>query len=164
MGNVATLYFYGLGVPQSYSEAAQLRQVAARESNADAQNKLGAMYNDGRGLAQDPHRAGELFRQAAEQGYAPAMVNLGRMYTEAIGVKRDDIYGYALIRTAINIGVPAGMNELALYELGAAGARLPPKQLALAQQIASQLSVSRSARTALSPSATDGATTVAWRW
>jgi hypothetical protein len=70
--------------------------------------------------------------------------------------------GVAWIRAAINIGV-ADMNEIAFYELGAAGARLGPKQLALAQQVANQLPVSRSARPSLGSSATDGANKLAWR-
>jgi hypothetical protein len=69
----------------------------------------------------------------------------------------------AWIRAAINSGVPAGMNEIAFHELGAAGARLGPKRLALAQQVANQLPVSRSAQPSRRSSATDGAKKLAWR-
>ena len=114
-------------------------QAAAQQGAADAQNKLGAMYNDGLGVAQDQRKARDLFRQSAGQGYPPAMVNLGRMYTEAIGGERDEIRGFAWIQAAINVGVPASMTELAYFELGAATARLNRRQLARAQQMARQL-------------------------
>jgi uncharacterized protein len=122
----------------------KLLQAPAHEGFADAQTKLGAMYDDGLGVAQDHQRARELFKQAADQGYTPAMVDLGRMYVEAIGGKRDDIQGYALIRAGIDLGVPAELHAIAFYELGEAGARLSRQQLAHARDMAHQLTGSRS--------------------
>jgi uncharacterized protein len=139
------MYFYGLGVPKSFPHAAKLLKVAVQKGNADAENKLGAMYNDGLGLTQDHRMARELFRQSAEQGYPPGMVNLGRMYAEAIGGDRDEVRGFAWIQAAIDVGVPASMRELAYFELGAATARLDRHQLARAQQMASQLTAPASA-------------------
>jgi len=47
--------------------------------------------------------------------------------------------GYALIRAGIDLGVPGSLEQVAFYELGAAGARLHPHQLASAQRMASAL-------------------------
>jgi TPR repeat protein len=58
----------------------------AEEGNAEAQNKLGALYRDDRSVLKDDAQAVAWFRKAAEQGYAPAEANLADMYFEGKGV------------------------------------------------------------------------------
>jgi uncharacterized protein len=133
--NVATLYFYGLGVPQDYAKAAEILKAVAEHGDPAAMNKLGAMHQDGLGVTKDLPLARELFKRAAEQGYSPAMMNLGRVYANAHEGKELEIRGYALLRAAIDRGLPSSMMPVAYYELGAAAARLSPKELKKAQEM-----------------------------
>jgi TPR repeat protein len=48
--NVATAYYTGLGVRQSYPEAAKWFHLAANNGDADAMNMLGLMYAQGLGV------------------------------------------------------------------------------------------------------------------
>jgi TPR repeat protein len=144
MNNIATMYFHGLGVPQSYEETVKWLRLAVKQGDATAQNRLGALYDDGLGVRKDPHEAFELFSLAAEQGYAPAMANLGRAYARGNGVKRDQIRAYALISAAVEIGVLPGDRDAALYELGALSQRLDAKQIDRAQADARALVETRS--------------------
>lgn len=139
LGNIATLYFYGWGVPQSYEEAAKILQLAVDAGDPDAQNKLATLYDDGLGVTRDHGQAFELYRRAAAQGYTPAMANLGRMYIEARGVERNDVRGYALLRAALDAGIPQSMQAMANQELHAATARLDEEHLANARKVSKRL-------------------------
>jgi TPR repeat protein len=119
--------------------------AARREAgDAAAQNKLGALYDDGLGVPKSAHDAFELFNLAAAQGYAPGMANLGRAYARGNGVKRDEIRAYALLSAAVEIGMPRGERDAALFELGALSQRLSTKQLDRAQADARALLDTRS--------------------
>jgi TPR repeat protein len=133
MNNIATLHFHGLGVPQNYEEAVKWLRLAVEKGDAAAQNRLGAMYEEGLGVQQSAHDAFELFSRAAAQGYGPGIANLGHAYAAGSGVKRDEIRAYALITAAIQIGVPRGQREAAIYELGALSQRLDARQVERAQ-------------------------------
>jgi uncharacterized protein len=149
LNNIATLHFHGLGVPQSYEEAVKWLRLAVKQGDAAAQNRLGAMYEDGRGVPKSTHDAFELFSLAAAQGYAPGMANLGHAYAGGSGVKRDETRAYALISAAIEIGVPRGQREAAIYELGALSQRLDAKQVERAQADARALLETRSKETSV---------------
>jgi TPR repeat protein len=41
MNNIATMYFHGLGVPQSYQETAKWLRLAVKQGDASAENRLG---------------------------------------------------------------------------------------------------------------------------
>jgi TPR repeat protein len=144
MNNIATLHYHGLGVPQSYEESAKWLQLAVKQGDAAAQNKLGTMYDDGLGVPRSAHDAFELFDRAAGQGYAPGMANLGRAYAKGSGVKRDEIRAYALISAAVRIGMRPSERDAALYDLGALSQRLGTKQLERAQADARALLETRS--------------------
>ena len=58
---------------------------AAEQGDAQAQNKLGEMYDNGLGVRQDDAEAVRWYRQAAEQGHAVAQKNLGEMYDNGRG-------------------------------------------------------------------------------
>jgi hypothetical protein len=151
MNNIATMYFHGLGVPQSYEEAVKWLHQAIQKGDAVAQNKLGAMYEDGLGVEKSAHEAFEMFDLAATQGYAPGMANLGRAYARGNGVKRDEIRGYALINAALEIGLPRGDRDAALYELGALSQRLNARQLEQAQADTRTLMETRSKQSTVGP-------------
>jgi TPR repeat protein len=60
--------------------AMRLLRPLAEEGHADAQTRLGAMYDNGNGVAQDYAEAVKWYRKAADQGYADAQNRLGLMY------------------------------------------------------------------------------------
>ena len=63
----------------------------AEQGNADAQNRLGWMYDYGRGVPQDDVEAAKWYRKAAEQGNDLAQNSLGGMYYFGKGVPQDDV-------------------------------------------------------------------------
>lgn len=101
------------GVAQNYAEAFKWFKLAAENRNADAQFKLGMMYEEGRGVAQDYAEAVQWYQHAAAQGHATAQYKLGVMYEEGRGV--DQNYDKALLfyRPAAAQG-----NADAWYKLG----------------------------------------------
>ena len=90
----------------------QLRQ-AAEQGDAEAQNKLGAMYANGERVPEDAREAVKWFRKAAEQGFASAQYNLGLMYDNGEGVPEDDREAAKWLRKAAEQG-----DASAQYNLG----------------------------------------------
>ena len=82
-------YYYGRGVRQDYSKAAEYYRKAAAYGHAEAQFRLGCMFQWGQGVSENLSEAYRLCRSAAEHGYAPAQHQLGFMYHSGIGVKKD---------------------------------------------------------------------------
>jgi TPR repeat protein len=72
-----------------YATALQLWRPLAEQGVADAQYKLGVMYDTGQGVPQDYAEAVKWYRMAAEQGEAYAQANLGLMYHEGRGLPQD---------------------------------------------------------------------------
>jgi uncharacterized protein len=62
------LYKKGLGVEQSFEEAARLSRLGVDSGNAGAQNELGILYKNGQGVGQSFEEAARLFRLAADSG------------------------------------------------------------------------------------------------
>ena len=87
--DIATSYYYGLGKPQSYEEAAIWYQRAAEQGHAKAQHNLGCMYNYGQGVPKDYEEAAKWYRKAAKQGNLQAQSDLNFMYR--IGRIKPDI-------------------------------------------------------------------------
>jgi hypothetical protein len=67
------------------NEVAEYR-TRAEQGDADAQNKLGALYYTGKGVPKDYGEAVRWYRKSAEQGYAKAEFNLSYMYQHGKGV------------------------------------------------------------------------------
>ncbi len=72
-----------------YATALQELRPLAEQGNADAQHRLGAMYEDGKGVPQDYAEAVKWHRKAAEQGHGDAQFSLGAMYLSGRGVPQD---------------------------------------------------------------------------
>ena len=70
-------------------QAAASFEQAAKQGNADAQYKLGVMYENGQGVEQDYRRAAQWYEKAALQGHAQAQYQLGNLYLEGLGVAED---------------------------------------------------------------------------
>lgn len=65
----------------------QALRLAARLGDAEAQFRLGEMYEKGEGVEQDYEHAAELYLEAARQGNADAQNNLAFMYFKGEYVK-----------------------------------------------------------------------------
>lgn len=75
---------------QDFDKAAQLLQPLAEKSNvAQAQEKIGRLYQRGKGLPKDAGKAAEWYLKAAQQGDGAAAARLGSMYRIGEGVPRD---------------------------------------------------------------------------
>jgi S1-C subfamily serine protease len=107
------MYYTGEGVPQNLPEAVKWLAKAARQGDAAAQYRLGAMYSEGRGVATDEKEAAKWLGKAAEQGHVYAQVNLGRKYHTGRGVEQDHSKAATWFRKAAEQG-----NVDAQYLLG----------------------------------------------
>jgi len=74
-------------------EIAKQREAASK-GEADAQLKLGLIYEQGRGLAQNYGEAMRCYKQAAEQGSDEAQFRLGGLFEKGLGMTAD--FGQAL--------------------------------------------------------------------
>jgi len=95
-----------------YATALQLRRPLAEQGDAQAQFRLGIMYDSGTGVPQDHVEARKWYREAAEQGYALAQFYLGKSYTDP-GALQDYSEAVKWYHKASQQG-----NALAQYELG----------------------------------------------
>src|SRR5438105_15119270 len=78
---LATLYFFGQGVPQNYAIAAKWQQLAAEQSNVPfLQQIVGHNFLYGRGETRNGIEAIKWLRKAADQDFSPAQLDLGRAY------------------------------------------------------------------------------------
>ena len=77
-----------------YDTAMRELRPLAEQGNADAQSKLGVMYDNGRGVPKDDKEAVRWYRMAAEQGNADAQSKLGAMYYTGRGVPKDYVLAY----------------------------------------------------------------------
>ena len=78
----------------NFEEAARLYRLSADKGNANAQIKLGLMYEIGFGIRQDYKEAVRLYTLSANQGNAKGQLHLGLMYVMGQGVKLDKTKAY----------------------------------------------------------------------
>jgi uncharacterized protein len=83
-----------MGVPQDDKEAFRWFRLAAETGWADAQTKLGEIYQNGWGVPKDYDEAVKMYRLAATQGNATAQSSLGGMYANGQGVPQDYVLSY----------------------------------------------------------------------
>jgi TPR repeat protein len=117
---LGVLYHAGQGVLRDYGRARELYERAAAQGNADAQNRLGWLYEKGlgvpyqagRGVLHDYVRARELYEQAAAQGHARAQTNLGLLYQRGLGVPKDYVRAREWYEKAAAQGFAEAQNNL----------------------------------------------------
>lgn len=91
---------------------------------ADAQFKLGVMYDEGRGVLTDDSQAVIWYRKAAEQDDPKAQVNLGIMFANGEGVPKDETQALFWYRKAAEQGYTIGQILLATAYRNGEGAPL----------------------------------------
>ncbi len=67
---------------RDYAGAVPLLAPLAESGDAEAQFRLGTLYQTGRGIEQDTRRAADYFAAAAQQGHAEAQVQYGILLLE----------------------------------------------------------------------------------
>lgn len=107
------LYFYGQGVPQSYTESVRWCRKAAEQGDALAESRMGALYFYGNGVPQDYNEAVQWYRKAAEQGEPQGELGLAAAYFYGKGVPQDYGEGVRWYRKSAEQG-----NAAAQFSLG----------------------------------------------
>lgn len=110
---LADLYLDGRGVLRDAARAAHWYAMAVGQS-AEAQWKLGALFQEGDGVQKSPEIAAAMYRRAADQGYADAQNSLASLYIAGIGVKQN-------IAEAMNLFRKAALNNCADAQINLAG-------------------------------------------
>src|SRR5690348_5723962 len=103
---------------KDYVTAAREYRPLAERGDAEAQYRIGRMYEFGNGYPQDKAQGIAWLRKAAAQGHADAEQELGVVYATGDGVRQDDAQAVAWFRKAAEHG-----NATAQYNLGLLYAR-----------------------------------------
>ena len=83
------VYYFGIDVPQNYSEALMWYRKAAEQGDASAQSDVGDMYYLGLGVQVDYNEAIKWFRKAVEQDDPRGQFRLAVFYLYGHGVTKD---------------------------------------------------------------------------
>jgi uncharacterized protein len=84
--DLGVIYYRGIGIEQSYEQAAKWHLKAAEQGHADAQYSLAAMHFNRDIPTEDYLAAANWYLKAAEQGHAKSQLNVAILYF------RGDIY------------------------------------------------------------------------
>ncbi len=89
----------------NFHEALKWFRKAAAQSDPDAQNALGQMFQDGEGVRQSCTEAAKWYRMAAEHvpdfgGAGQGRNNLGLLYLNGDGVPKDYVRAYMWFKLA----------------------------------------------------------------
>jgi TPR repeat protein len=106
-----------------YATALRELAPAAERGNAEAQYRLGIMYEFGRGVAMDKSKAMSLFRKSAAQGNSSAQVELGVIYATGDGIAQDDAKAVEWFRKAAVQGNATAQVDLGLMYAKGTGVR-----------------------------------------
>jgi hypothetical protein len=106
-----------------YVTALRELRPAAERGDAEAQYRLGVMYEFGRGVAMDKPLAMAWYRRSVAQGNASAQLELGVIYATGDGVVQDDAQAVAWFQKAATQGNATAQVNLGLMYAKAAGVR-----------------------------------------
>ncbi len=96
-------------------------KVQAAAGDADAQLRLGALYEQGEGVVQDYIQAETWYSKAAQQGNAEAQFDLGGLYYDGKGVSQDYAQAAIWYRKAAEQGDADAQFNLGLMYAGGEG-------------------------------------------
>jgi localization factor PodJL len=109
----------GAAASRDPAAAAVWFEKAAAQNLAQAQFRLGAIYEKGVGVPRDPNKARDYYQKAANQGHVRAMHNLAVMLAEGVEGKPDYASAAQWFRRAADYGVRDSQFNLAiLYARG----------------------------------------------
>ena len=114
-----------------YATALQEWRPLAENGNADAQYKLGFMYEEGRGVPLDGIESAKWYRKAARQGHAAAQRSLGLKYEYGQGVPQDKVLAHMWFSLSAANG-----DKFAAKSRNEITKRMTPTQVAKAQKLA----------------------------
>ena len=139
--NLGLRYEKGLGVPQSYTEAAHWYRLAAMQGYRDGEYKICELSERGQGVPQDYQESLRWCGLAADQGHGRAMFVIGRLYHTAHGVP------YDLVRAHMwyNLATAHGYDEGKKWRDRVAE-EMSPSQVAEAQKLAREWNVRMTSR------------------
>jgi len=122
----------------SGDDYAEARSVYARAEagDAQAQARLGFMYEHGLGIPQDYTFAVQWYLRGAENGNATAQYLLGLMFDKGHGVYRSDVIAYKWLNLAASHATP-DVRGYYLQIRDSVAIKLTPAQLAEAQWMSS---------------------------
>ena len=101
-------------IRKDYAAAIREYRPLAERGNAEAQYRIGRMYEFGQGYPQDKAQGIAWIRKAAAQNHADAQQELGVIYATGDGVKQDDVQAVAWFRKAATQGEPTAQYNLGL--------------------------------------------------
>jgi uncharacterized protein len=102
-----------------YATALRFLAPLAEKGDAEAQFKLGTMYDNGEGVQQDYAEALKWYRLAADQGNAFAQFALAYLYEWGRGVPQDNVEAVKWYRLAADQGNVLAQSNLGyIYESG----------------------------------------------
>jgi uncharacterized protein len=134
-------YEKGIGVAQSYPDAARWYRLSAMQGYPEGLYKLCEMSEEGHGLPQDYLEALRWCGLAADQGHGRAMFMLGRLYHMAHGVPQDFVRAHMWY----NLATAHGYGEAKKWRDRIAD-DMNPNQIAEAQKLAREWNVRISSR------------------
>jgi len=109
---------------KDYVTAANEYRPLAERGDAEAQYRIGRMYEFGNGYPQDKAQGIAWIRKAAAQGHADAEQELGVIYATGDGAKQDNVQAVAWFRKAAEQGEATAQYNLGLlYAKGQGVAR-----------------------------------------
>src|SRR5258705_12879970 len=99
---------------KDYATAIKEYRPLAERGDAEAQYRIGRMYEFGKGYPQDKAQGIAWIRKAAAQDHADAQQELGVIYATGDGLKQDDAQAVAWFRKAATQGNPTAQYNLGL--------------------------------------------------
>ena len=101
---MGSLYFYGNGVPQDYTEAGRWYGKAAEQGEPTAELGLASAFFYGKGVPKDYAEGIRWYRKSAGHGNAAAQFSLGSIYSQGTGVQQDYAQAISWYRKAASQG------------------------------------------------------------
>lgn len=117
-----------------YQAALEEFHPLAEKGHAEAQYKLGVMYDVGKGVSKNDAEAVSWYRKAAEQGYVSAQYALGVLYYNGEGVPQD----YEQVYAWFDIVASQGDKEVERIRDDLARSMLPRVALDRAKELSRQ--------------------------
>src|SRR4029434_8202086 len=104
-----------------YANAVKELRPLAERGDAEAQYRIGLMYEFGKGYPQDKAQGIIWFKKSAAQNHTAAQQELGVIYTTGDGVPKDDAQAVAWFQKAAMLGNPTAQYNLGLMIAHGAG-------------------------------------------